>query len=175
VRAHSASEDARNALVTLALNRARRRAPRGRAKRAASAAILSCARPARACDLTRPTFRVFWSRARSATVQLPPSIVPATVDPSTRHEFYSMRIKWLLAIAVIAGLVGTGVAFSQNSPTPTATPTEKIKTISKREWNRMKGQWAKQTEKWASCNKQSDDQKLTGRKSWSFIASCMTS
>jgi hypothetical protein len=39
----------------------------------------------------------------------------------------------------------------------------------------MKGQWAKQTEKWASCNKQSDDQKLTGRKSWSFIASCMTS
>jgi hypothetical protein len=87
----------------------------------------------------------------------------------------SMRMKWFLAIAVIAGLIGTGVAFSQNSPAPAATSTEKVKTISKREWNRMKGQWAKQTEKWASCNKQSDDQKLTGRKSWSFVASCMTS
>jgi hypothetical protein len=89
-----------------------------------------------------------------------------------------MRNKWLLAIAVIAGLaglVGTGVAFSQNPSPPATTPTEKVKTISKREWNRMKGQWAKQTEKWASCNKQADDQKLTGRKSWSFIASCMTS
>jgi hypothetical protein len=39
----------------------------------------------------------------------------------------------------------------------------------------MKGQWAKQTDKWASCNKQADDQKLTGRDSWPFIASCMTS
>jgi len=39
----------------------------------------------------------------------------------------------------------------------------------------MKGQWAKQKEKWADCNKQSQDQKLTGRKSWSFISSCMTS
>ena len=86
-----------------------------------------------------------------------------------------MRIKWLLAIAVIAGLVGTGVAFSQNPSPPAATPTEKVKTISKREWNRMKGQWAKQTEKWTSCNKQADDQKLTGRESWSFIANCMTS
>jgi hypothetical protein len=39
----------------------------------------------------------------------------------------------------------------------------------------MKEQWAKQTDRWASCNRQSDDQKLSGRKSWSFIAGCMTS
>lgn len=86
-----------------------------------------------------------------------------------------MRMKWFLAAAVIVGLVGTGVAFSQNSSQPTATPTEKVKTISKREWSKMKEQWAKQTDKWADCNKQSHDQKLSGRKSWSFIASCMTS
>jgi hypothetical protein len=86
-----------------------------------------------------------------------------------------MRIKWLLAAAVIAGLVGTGVALSQHSSQPAATTTEKVKTISKREWNKMKEQWAKQTDKWADCNKQSHDQKLSGRKSWSFIASCMTS
>jgi hypothetical protein len=39
----------------------------------------------------------------------------------------------------------------------------------------MKGQWAKQTDKWAGCNKQAEDQKLSGRNSWSFIAGCMTS
>ena len=76
-----------------------------------------------------------------------------------------MRLKWLLAIAVIAALVGTGVAFSQNPSQPAATPTEKVKTISKREWNKMKGQWAKQTDKWESCNKQADDQKLSGTRS----------
>jgi hypothetical protein len=81
-------------------------------------------------------------------------------------------IKWLLAMAVIAGI---GVALSQRQSQPAAAPAEKVTTISKREWFRMKGQWAKQTDKWAGCNKQADDQKLTGRDSWSFIASCMTS
>jgi hypothetical protein len=91
----------------------------------------------------------------------------ARVDP--------MRLKWLLAMAVIAALVGTGVAFSQHPSQPASAQTEKVKTISKREWNKMKGQWAKQTDKWASCNKAADDQKLDGRESWSFIANCMTS
>jgi hypothetical protein len=86
-----------------------------------------------------------------------------------------MRFKWLLAFALIAGLVGTGVAFSQGTPQPKVTAADKVKTISAREWNRMKRQWSKQTAKWTSCNKQADDQKLSGRKSWSFIASCMTS
>ena len=86
-----------------------------------------------------------------------------------------MHIKWLVAMAVIAGLIGTGVAFSQHPSEPAAAQPEKINAISKREWNKMKRQWAKQTDKWAGCNKQADDQKLSGRESWSFIASCMTS
>jgi hypothetical protein len=94
---------------------------------------------------------------------------------SQTSEDASMRIKWLFAIAVIAGVVGTGVALSQNSSPPPATPVDSVKTISKREWNRMKGQWARETDKWASCNKQAEDQKLSRRDSWSFIAGCMTS
>ena len=84
-----------------------------------------------------------------------------------------MRIKWLLVMAVIAALIGTGVAFSQHPSQPSAPQPEKV--ISKREWNKMKQQWAKRTDKWASCNKEADDQKLSGRQGWSFIASCMTS
>jgi hypothetical protein len=84
-----------------------------------------------------------------------------------------MGIKWPLAVAVVAGLVG--VALSQRSSQPAATPVDEVKTISKREWNRMKRQWAREADKWATCNRQADDQKLSGRKSWSFIAGCMTS
>ena len=56
--------------------------------------------------------------------------------------------------------VGTGVAFSQSASEAQAkaTTTEKVKTISARQWSRMKRQWSKQTVKWTSCNKQADDQ-----------------
>jgi len=88
----------------------------------------------------------------------------------------AMRTRWLLAIALAVGVIGTGVAFSQNTPQPkAAATTEKVKTISARQWNRMKRQWSKQTEKWTACNRQADDQRLSGRASWPFIASCMTS
>jgi uncharacterized protein HemX len=123
-------------------------------------------------------------RARSLTVQDGSTMVRAKGDPSRNQSMsLPMRMKWLLAAAVIAGLAGSGVAFSQDQlkdqpkdqSQPAATTTEKVKAISKKEWDKMKGQWAKQKEKWADCNKQSTDQKLSGRKSWSFIASCMTS
>jgi hypothetical protein len=93
------------------------------------------------------------------------------------HTETFMSIRWLLAMALVAGAIGTGVAFSQSASEAQAkaTTTEKVKTISARQWSRMKRQWSKQTVKWTSCNKQADDQKLTGRKSWTFIASCMSS
>jgi hypothetical protein len=72
---------------------------------------------------------------------------------SSRNQGKSlpMRMKWLLAAAVIAGLAGTGVALSQDQSQkdqsqPAATTTEKVKAISKKEWDKMKVQWAKQKE-----------------------------
>jgi len=43
------------------------------------------------------------------------------------------------------------------------------------QWNRAKAKWEKETERWADCRRQSKDQGLTGRDSWSFLASCMSS
>jgi hypothetical protein len=43
------------------------------------------------------------------------------------------------------------------------------------QWNQAKAKWEKEKEKWADCQRQSKDQNLAGRKSWSFLASCMTS
>ena len=49
---------------------------------------------------------------------------------------------------------------------------EDVAKWSTKEWNKAKAQWAKEKEKWADCQKQSKDQKLSGRKSWSFLAMC---
>jgi hypothetical protein len=88
--------------------------------------------------------------------------------------------------AAILGIVMSGVGLAQTAPPSTpessssATSSKidsKIDDVSKwtsKQWNQAKAKWAKEKEKWADCQKQSSDQKLTGRKSWSFIASCMT-
>jgi hypothetical protein len=92
----------------------------------------------------------------------------------------------LLSVAVV-GLVMSGEGLAQ-TPAPESSPPAKESLKSKvetkaedvakwtsKEWNKAKAQWAKEKEKWADCQKQSKDQGLTGRKSWSFLASCMTS
>jgi hypothetical protein len=104
-------------------------------------------------------------------------------------------VRSALLSAAIAGMVLSGVHAQEApapapAPAPTATPdaakepstTAKIESKadavakwSTKEWNKAKAQWAKEKEKWAGCQKQSKDQGLTGRKSWTFLASCMTS
>lgn len=56
--------------------------------------------------------------------------------------------------------------------------SSKIDDVSKwtsKQWYRAKAAWEKEKEKWADCQRRSKDQNLTGRKSWSFLVSCMTS
>jgi len=82
----------------------------------------------------------------------------------------------LVAVAVLA-MVTSGVALAQTTTPPSST-SSKVDDVSKwtsKQWNQAKAKWAKEKEKWTDCQKQSKDQKLTGRKSWSFLASCMTS
>ena len=83
-------------------------------------------------------------------------------------------IRVLVAAAILAAFVGTGTV-SQTMAQSGQSTTEKVKNITKREWNRMKVGWAKEKEKWTRCNREAKDQRLTGRKNWSYVASCMTS
>ena len=88
-------------------------------------------------------------------------------------------VRSALVSAAVLSLIVSGVALAQ-TPTrePPSSTSSKVDDVSKwttKQWNRAKTQWAKEKEKWADCQKQSKDQKLTGRKSWSFLASCMTS
>jgi hypothetical protein len=87
-----------------------------------------------------------------------------------------------LISAAILGIVTSGVGLAQTAkpaaPESSSSTSSKIDDVSKwttKQWNQAKAKWAKEKEKWADCRKQAEDQKLTGRKSWSFLASCMTS
>jgi hypothetical protein len=89
-------------------------------------------------------------------------------------------VRSALIAAAILGVVTSG-AIAQTAPETSKPPSSissKIDDVSKwtsEQWNKAKTEWAKEKEKWAGCQKQADDKKLSGRESWSFLASCMTS
>jgi len=112
------------------------------------------------------------------------------VSEFTREIVPMIRTRALVTAAVV--LVATaayGIAYAQApaSPPPT-TPApvssapisskpsipERVETWTRAQWNAAQKVWAKDKAKWADCRKQSSKQKLTGRKSWSFLYKCMT-
>src|SRR5215813_12917597 len=93
-------------------------------------------------------------------------------------------VRSALLSAAVVGLVMSGEGLAQTPAPDSSKPSLSSKVESKaedvakwtsKEWNKAKVKWAKEKEKWADCQKQSKDQGLSGRKSWSFLASCMTS
>ena len=60
--------------------------------------------------------------------------------------------------------------------TPDASKTgtvADVETWTDKEWQAAKRVWARDETKWADCRSQSGKQKLAGRKSWSFLYTCM--
>jgi hypothetical protein len=86
-------------------------------------------------------------------------------------------VRTTLVTAAMLGAIAPGAALAQTAePSPsTASKADDVSRWTEEQWNRAKTQWAKEKDKWADCQKQAQDQNLTGRKSWSFLASCMTS
>jgi hypothetical protein len=96
---------------------------------------------------------------------------------------------FVTAAAVFLGVVASGMGYAQtpaSSPATTqaqvssgpasAKPSipERVETWTGAQWNAAQKVWAKDKAKWADCRKQSSNQKLAGRKSWSFLYKCMT-
>jgi hypothetical protein len=60
----------------------------------------------------------------------------------------------------------SGVALAQTTTPPSST-SSKVDDVSKwtsKQWDRAKAKWVEQKEKWADCQKQSEDQKIDGSK-----------
>jgi hypothetical protein len=90
-----------------------------------------------------------------------------------RSAFVSAAIFGMVASGV--GLAQTATPPKQESSSSTSSKSDDVSKWTSKQWNQAKAKWAKEKEKWADCQKQSKYQNLTGRKSWSFLASCMTS
>lgn len=109
------------------------------------------------------------------------------------------RLKTTLALSALALALCSGIAVAQQSTLPAkqapaaAAPAtagkaessktdsstfaltwDKTKAMTRKEWDSAKKKWAMEKVKWRDCNRQSDAEKLTAPKSWSFIGSCMT-
>jgi hypothetical protein len=88
----------------------------------------------------------------------------------------------ILAIIVLTLLAATpACAQSQTQPQqtskPAATLATKAEDVSKwttKQWNAAKAKWSNEKVKWADCQRQADEKKLSGRKSWSLLYDCMT-
>jgi hypothetical protein len=89
-------------------------------------------------------------------------------------------IRPALVAAVIFSFATSGAIAQETSQTskPSSSMSSKLDDVANwtsEQWNKAKAEWAKEKEKWAACQKQAEDKNLTGRESWSFLASCMTS
>lgn len=83
------------------------------------------------------------------------------------------------AAVILVGLAVVGGASAQ-APAPSGPTSSKqsiadrVETWTTKQWNAAKKEWAKDRAKWADCQNKSKAQKLSGRKSWSFLYRCMT-
>jgi hypothetical protein len=91
----------------------------------------------------------------------------------------------LMAAIVTTALSSAGVAQAQVTPPATrpapaagsskASLPARVETWTKAHWEAAKKEWAKDTTKWANCQKQWNKHKHEGRKSWPSVYQCMTS
>ena len=91
----------------------------------------------------------------------------------------------LTVVVALAGSLNSGVALAQ-STAPDANPAAraqassepstaaKVENWTNKQWSAAKRKWSRDKAKWNACNQDSKDQKLSGRKSWSYLYDCMT-
>lgn len=84
---------------------------------------------------------------------------------------------FLAAVLSSAAIAQTAIkpapATSAADSSKASIPTQ-VEKWTKDQWEAAKKEWAKETTKWADCQKQSSKKKLEGRKSWPFLYKCMT-
>jgi hypothetical protein len=89
----------------------------------------------------------------------------------------------LMAGIVSAGLAGVADAETAAARKAHAAPaaassgsaaSARVETWTKKQWDSAQKEWAKDKAKWSGCQKQSGEHHLDGRKSWSFLYTCMT-
>jgi hypothetical protein len=103
--------------------------------------------------------------------------------PMSRIRFYLTAIVFapIMSSSAVVAQIPESPPATKSSPEASAPDSSKpstatqVETWTSTQWEAAKEKWAKDKAKWADCQEQSSKQKLEGRKSWSFLYTCMTS
>ena len=101
------------------------------------------------------------------------------------------RIRYAFAAFMLAGLIAGGPAVGQ-APAPQQKPAatkpakpadglaqrarrewDGVSTMTRRQWNAMRRRWSQEQQKWASCNREARQQKLSAANRWTYVGKCM--
>jgi hypothetical protein len=115
---------------------------------------------------------------------------PSVVSIAQFKESPMSRIRFYLTAVVFTAVMSSGAVVAQTPVSPPANKSPpaasapdsskpsavtQVEAWTSTQWEAAKEEWAKDKAKWADCQEQSSKQKLEGRKSWSFLYTCMTS
>jgi hypothetical protein len=81
------------------------------------------------------------------------------------------RITTLLVAAAVATAI---VSVPVRAEMAQQSTTDKVKTMTKEQWAKLRAEWKKDKAKFTACNEKSKADKLKGRKRWAAIYDCMT-
>ena len=95
---------------------------------------------------------------------------------------FGLKTAFLTAVLSSAAIAQTAVSPLATKPAPAEPTTDsskasmstQVETWTEAQWEAAKKEWAKDTTKWADCQKKWNKQKLEGRKSWPSLYTCMT-
>jgi uncharacterized lipoprotein YajG len=93
-----------------------------------------------------------------------------------QHQQLLEEIMKKLVFVIAASALSAGVACAQTPAAQTVQPSavSKVENWTNEQWKAAKAEWVKDRTKWSDCQQHAAEQKLTGRKSWSFLYTCMT-
>jgi len=100
----------------------------------------------------------------------------------SRAGFY-LTAAFLAAVLSSAAIAQTAASPPATKPAPATSVTDsqkaslptQVEKWTKEQWEAAKKEWAKDTTKWANCQKQWNKHKHEGRKTWPSLYKCMTS
>ena len=84
-----------------------------------------------------------------------------------------LSIMILAQLATPAALAQTQTPQQSKPGSTVTTKTEDVSKWSRRQWDAAKAKWSQEKAKWSDCQKEADQKKLSGRKSWTFLYNCM--
>jgi hypothetical protein len=83
-------------------------------------------------------------------------------------------MKRIITLLVAAAVATTMLSAPVRAEMAQQSTADKVKTMTKEEWAKLRAEWSKDKAKFAGCRAKTKADGLKGRKRWAAIYDCMT-